>query len=287
MSIWKKFTVACGGFALLSAAFYLFCQWMAFAVMHADISKLQALKPFFNGEGIRDFRPYLWLLAVLSVSLAVSVIGKRFPAFCFVCSVLPMLTVSVMLELGCLYERPMLYVALCAVYALGSLWECVRLDREDGRRRGACGVCMTAVLAAAVSTALFLCPRWLAGASTAQAGQLKQALLTAVQAEADFSAFLSMAVLWGVSALLGWLLLDLHFVHAAVAVGGWFAVLVLLGKEAFPCCGALMAVSATVILIGRVVVMLSCAPCEEQAKPSKQHGFWRLFSNLKNKMRKN
>ncbi len=134
MGAFKRFCDFCSGIALFVACFFLFRAFMVFTP-DGDPSLREKLKLFFGENAWLDYRPYLWLVGLLALSLLVGVLARRLPSVGFAVAALPFLQALLMLRSGTLYERPMLYLLLTALPLVGNLFDAVTRDRDDGHHR--------------------------------------------------------------------------------------------------------------------------------------------------------
>lgn len=266
MSAFKKFTVGCGALSLLSAAFYVFFQFMAYSSLAGDFSKIAVLKRFFSVANHRDFRPYLCLMALLLISLTVSIALRRYPALCVAVSALPLAYAMVMLDSSRFYERPMLYVALCAVHWIGNLWEYACLARLDDRPGAATGAVPLALLTAALALYLYLCFRMPQAVLGERINFLEQTLLDALSKGADLAVCLRPTWIYAGLACIGFFLRELPMLQAALSVLPLIDVWVLFGAERLSPYGAALVTLATVYTIFCIVMTLSYSPRVEKRK---------------------
>ena len=258
MSVFKKFTDFCGGFAAFSAIFFLFAEFMEYSPKDEPESLLQKLKMFLSDEPQFEYRPYLLLIALLVGALVISLLLRKRPYLAFGVSVLPLAYAISMLDYGQIYEYPMLYVVLGAFFAMGNLWECVCLDREDGRQRSSLAVSLACALIAILSLAIYLRAGALIDVPMAEAKFFDRTLILAIGQNESFVIYRTVAIVFAVLCVIGFLLWELHYLNAIVAAVMMGYVLVLWCTDAFSVYGAVLPTCAVAIAIARGVVMLSC-----------------------------
>ncbi len=134
MGAFKRFTDFCTGIALFVSSFFLFREFMAYSP-DGDPSTREKIKLFFSENAWRDYRPYLWLVGLLALSLFIGIVAKRLPSLGFAFATLPFLHALVMFRDGNLYERPMLYLLLTILPLAGNLFDALSRDADDGRHR--------------------------------------------------------------------------------------------------------------------------------------------------------
>lgn len=266
MSAFKKFTDFCGGFAAFAAIFYLFREFMPFKPKEDPVSLIQKVKLFFSDEPQFEYRPYLLLILFLVLSVLVSLIFHRLPYVAFPVSLLPLARSFDMLEREEIYERAMFYVVLAVLHAFGILWECVRRDREDGRQRSALALNLGAATVALVSFLIFMRPRALVGTELTEVRFFDRILLQAMLQGESFAIFQTMAVVFLVTCAVGFLLWELHYLQAAFAIGVAFFTVLQWSMGSFAVYGSVLPTMAVSLAIGRIVVMLSCAPSRRKRR---------------------
>ena len=134
MGSFKRFTDFCGGIALFVASFFLFREYMAYTP-DGEPALREKIKLFLSETAWRDYRPYLWLVGLLALSLLVGIVLRRLPSVCFAFVALPFLHALWMFRDGTLYERPMLYLLFTLLPLAGNLFDALSRDAEDGRHR--------------------------------------------------------------------------------------------------------------------------------------------------------
>lgn len=266
MSVFKKFTDFCGGIAAFSAIFYLFREFMSFQPRDEVESLIQKLKLFLSDEPQLEYRPYLLLILLFLVSLTLSLIFHRLPYLAFPVSLLPLACATDMLSRKEIYEYPMLYVILGALHTFGILWECIRRDREDLRQRSALALNLGDALVAGVSFLIWSRPRVLEGVTPTEAKFFDRIPMYALQKGESFAVFKTAAIVFLVLGLIGFLLWELHYLHALFAIGASVYMLVLLARESFAVYATALPTLAIALAVGRLAVMLSCKPSERKMK---------------------
>lgn len=263
MSAIKKFSVFCGGFAAFSAAIYLFGQFMSYDPrVEEELSILDRFKMFLSREPVKDYYLYLMLLGLLLLTLALSLIFRKHPWIGFAASILPLLRLMSMFSSEKLYERPMLYVLLCVVQSAGLLYECIRMDRADGKRRAAFGTDLVALIG------ILLCFYTVAQAeivatldpSTLPDLSFFQQKLYFHLEDADLSVFYRPAIALGATLILRWILRDVYFLDAVLAVVPAVYSIWLFNTEAFPFHGILFVTLTVIYAIARIAIAISCPP---------------------------
>lgn len=266
MSAFKKFTDFCGGLAAFAAIFYLFREFMSFKPKEEPESLLAKVKLFFSDEPQFEYRPYLMLIVLLLLSLFVSLIAHRLPYVAFPVSLLPLARALDMLEREEIYERAMFYVVLSALHVFGILWECVRRDREDRRQRSALALNLGAATVALVSFLIFMRPRALVGTELTEVKFFDRIPLQAMMQGESFVIFRTMAIVFLAVCAVGFLLWELHYVQAAIAIGVAFFAVIRWSMGDFAVYASVLPTMAVSLAVGRIVVMLSCAPSRRKER---------------------
>ncbi|MBO5203508.1 MAG: hypothetical protein J6B72_02720 [Clostridia bacterium] len=150
MSYFKKFADFCSGFAAFTALIYLFRQYMTFTPHEETEGSLEKLKQFFSKTDEYDNL----LLLILALFFVASVLSSRLFAkrlsFIPVVTALPPLLLAVdMIKAEYIKEYPMLYVLFGALGVMAAIYECVRMDRADSKRRSAIAVKVVSLFTAA------------------------------------------------------------------------------------------------------------------------------------------
>lgn len=260
MSAIKKFTDFCGGFALFSAIIYLFCQFMAFdPKTEEELSTLGKLKVFFSPQAPRDYYLYLLLLALLVLSLTASLILRKHPQFAFALSTLPLIWIMILFDSERLYERPLLYIILCSIHSMGLLYECIRMDREDRRRRSAFATDLMGMIGALACILLILRAKALEGAEYADLRFFDLKIYFNLE-DADLMIFLRPAVAIAITVLARLIWRDLYYLDAILAVVPAVYSIWLWNTERFPFHGILPVTVTVIYALARIAVMLSCRP---------------------------
>ncbi len=265
MKLFKKFTDFCGGFAAASAIIYLFCQFMLFSPRE-ELSILGKIKLFLGDGTLRDYRAYLLLVILLALSLLGGLIFKKYPALSFGLSLLPLVRVISMVSEGRFYERPMLYLILTLIYAVGGLANAIGADREEAGVRGAKGADLASLVTAGVAIYIPFRIESLTSIPEEEAkldffDALIRNLGMSAEAEGvapDLSFFITVAILLLLPVLVSLLLRDLHFITASLS-------LIPLGYTLFhwlgggiPVHGNLIAIMVLFTTACRFAVMLCC-----------------------------
>ena len=260
MGYFKKFTDFCAGFAAFSALMYLFREFMAYTPKGEEpVGLREKLDRFLSAEPIRDYDFYLPLIALLLLSLILSLLLKKRPYLSFAVSLLPLSYTLLLFTEGHLYERPMLYVILSALHTAGSLIACILEDREDRGRRGALALDLGCLVTAGLCARVLLWSPDQIGEETERIPLFDQILLQASEG-ADRSVFLAVAIILTASVLLRLLWRDLYFLDAALAILPTAWVLLRFFGGEIPFFGALLSALCALCAIGRITVMLCCKP---------------------------
>ena len=259
MSYFKRFTDCCAGFALFSALMYLFTQFMAYTPKE-EVSSLEKLKLFFSDAPTKDYKYYLPLIGLMALSLLVSLIFHRLPQVTFAVSLLPMLRLVSMYHSEKVYERPMLYFILGGLHIVGCLGECVRRDRIDRHRRSAFAVDLAGLLTAGFCLYLYRVAPTIATGDPYELSFFERKIYYGM-ADAPVLTFLWVtALLFAVLVLLRWLLRDLYYLDALLAIGPACYLIYLWYADRIPFHGDCIVTLAVIYAVARIIVMISCKP---------------------------
>ena len=130
----KKFCDFLAFFALFWLGVFIFRKFMPYNPTGIE-SKIEKLKHFFSKDNYTDYRPYLWLIGLLVLSLAAGRLFARFPAITLAMSALPFIQALSMYLDNKLYEWTAIYLTLCFMPVIGAAADAIYLDRNDGKRR--------------------------------------------------------------------------------------------------------------------------------------------------------
>ena len=219
MNYFKRFSDFCAVFAISAAAIYTLRKFMSFNPADAE-GMVEKLKLFFSKDYYRDYRSYIVLITLLTVSLVVGAVLERFPYVGFALSLAPMLQILLMFGDGKLYERPMLYVILGIAHVLGNIVHSLYLDRADGKRRAFICVNLGGITLSALGLWVWNRAKELSlldEEAAAELGTWDSAILAGVEDGAQsITLKLSLMILVGIAISI--ILRDVYFIDAAVAV---------------------------------------------------------------------
>lgn len=134
MTYIKRFTDLCAAFEGAVLLVYIIRRFMTVQPVE-ELSLLGKLKFLMAPETLGNLRLYVLLLITLVCSFAIGRLLARFPALCFPVSLVPLCLALLMVEMGAIVERPMLYVIFGILHAMGNVLDALGRDRADGRRR--------------------------------------------------------------------------------------------------------------------------------------------------------
>ncbi len=217
MNYYKRFTDFCAGFAAFAALIYLLRSFMPFSPEEAEgIS--QKLKLFFE-RGNSNHRAYLVLIALLAISVTVSLIFERLPYISFAVSHLPFLHMIFMLDRGTMQDDPMIYLLLVSLHLSGNILYAIGLDRADGKRRAficanVCGAMIFALAMLVKRTAELIAP--LTEDEIRERGSFALEIFGGLEGGAD-KLIMRIAVIALVSVAISFVLRDIYFIDAACA----------------------------------------------------------------------
>lgn len=258
MGYFKKFTDFCCGFAAFSAIVYLLREFMAYSPKEVE-STLEKLKMFLSTSPSKDYRLYPPLIGLMLLSLTVSLTLRKFPSLPFAVSILPLLRIIFMYNDEKLYERPMLYVILCALHCLGCFLACVQRDRADRRRRSAFGADLVGLMLCGFCLYLLRFAPTVSAIDLFELTPFQKPIYFGLEG-ADLTVFRTIAAAVGATVLLRWLLRDLYYLDALCAVAFSAYGIYLWNSDRIPFHGDILVTFAVIYAAARLIVMLSCKP---------------------------
>jgi len=260
MGYFKRFGDVCALFAAFSAFMYVFCQYMAYD-FDEIVGTTEKLKYFFSNSPRKDYRFYLTLILLLLVSFIISTVFHKLPFLTLAAAALPIIQIVAMYDSERLYERPMLYLVLASVHAVGCLYECIRRDREDRGRRGAIATDLLGIVIVGFCLYVLYTSRGIANIEFENISLLELLLYNAFYLQTpDLSVFKYFAICYGVLAVLRMIWRDLYYVDAILSVFPFVASIYLWNSGKFAVFGS-VAVSLTLMYaVSRISVMLCCKP---------------------------
>lgn len=260
MGHFKRFGDFFSAFGAFSAIMYLFCQYMAF-----DFKELEGitekLKYFFSNEPRKDYRFYLPLVALFILSFVLSTALHKYPQLTLAVSVLPMIQVIAMLDAGKLYERPMLYVIAASVHICGCLYECIRRDREDRRRRAAIATDLLGLCAVGFCAYVLISSKDILELDHQKANIFESLLYQEFAYEPpELTVFKYAAVSFGVLVALRLALRDLYYLDALLSLVPFVGLVYFWNSGKIDVFGSVLTALALIYAAARLSVMLLCRP---------------------------
>lgn len=158
MRYFKRFADFCTGFALFSAIIYLFREFMSNNFGEEELKITEKLKLFFDKSAELDNFMMLLLIGFFALSLAASCVFSKLPYISTLFSVPPLVLCMDMIKSERIEEYPLMYVILSSMGILGSVFESLRRDSEDGKCRAALGNALVSALTS--SSCFFIYFKW-------------------------------------------------------------------------------------------------------------------------------
>ncbi len=271
MSYFKKFTNFCAGFAAFSALAYVFFKFMEYTPRDKADELLgikQKLKLFFDATAVEeDYRLYLLLVGSLLFSVAIACLLKKLPAISFAASLLPLSLIATMIADGKIAEHPMLYLLLATLHTAGTLYECIRYDRENGTHKAHLAVNLSSTLAALGTLFLWRSAKDFFPVPNPHYSYLEQKIHDSFLLKEDPSILWKIALLLLVTVLLSLLFRDIYFLDAAIALIPAAWMIPKYFAEEIPICAEFLVTLVTVNLLARIALMLSLPPKKEKNIP--------------------
>ena len=230
MGYLKRFSDLTGGIAAFFATVFLFGKYMEVDPEKVSEGKSK-LEWFFSSDNTKEYRQYLVLIALIVLTIAVSIILKKYPAASLVISVLPMCQSMSMLFRGQFYEFAHFYVAVCALMFGGHLYEAFAADKENGSRQaviatrviGALGALLATVSVFASKTATKFSDPMIDDVISKENSKVMSDLkpfgflLSSAAPEKEVSVLISIALVFAACVIIGVLLRKIYFIDAMLA----------------------------------------------------------------------
>ena len=264
MTYFKKFTDFCTGFAAFSVLMYLFCEFMAYSPRDKEGELLGAkekLGLFFDTAKVsKDYRVLLLLILLLLLSITVACLARKLPALSFVTSLLPLSFALTLYADGKLYEHAVLLLLLLILSPIGALYDCLSQDREDTRHRAHLAINLSCILGAFGVLFVYFTAENFAPTPMKKFNYFDQKLYESYLLKEEYSILWQLALLFLLTVLLSFLLRELYFLDAIIALipAGW--ILVRYATDGLPVCGELLLTLALVNLLTRIAIMLFGLP---------------------------
>ena len=216
MSNFRKFTEFCAGIAAFAAIMYMFRQFMAFDFEKIEYMK-EKIKYFFSTEPSKDYRPYILLALLFTLSITVSLIFKRRPEIAFFFSALPLFYTIYLYDASKIYERPMLYVCLSIIEITGNVYDSLALSRKN---RKSISPLVTALISCALPIFVCLIMLWrlkeIDGVALNLLYPFDQSLALYAP-EYDMSLLNRIAIMYGALLIISLVLRGVHFIPLALS----------------------------------------------------------------------
>ncbi len=278
MSYFKKFGDFCSGFTCFIILIYLFRTFMKLKPTEEEVGLVGKLKEFLSVESAYDKRLAAVLVIMLVLSVAAGMLFKKLPYICAVFSLPPLLLAVDMVKSEYIKDYPVLCLLLLGIAFVACVFECVRLDRADGRRRTClCGALISGGLAAYLWWLYDKAQRLLAAEAleveveeiakqTAELGE-KVDKFARFNSEILFGAedmnikiLAVLASVYAVLALVGLLLRDIYFVDAVLVLPPTVALIYFWSAEKITFHEEVMVTFAVAVLAARIIPAFSgCA----------------------------
>lgn len=257
----KRFGDFCAGFAVFAALLFLFREFMIFRPTEVDAEGIkEKLTLFFSRDPIQGYGLYLILIALLLLSVTLSLLLKRAPAASFGVSLLPLSYTVLLFTQNKLYERPALYLILSLLHTASLLFVCVQSDRQDrGRRAALCGD-LACLFLVGLCLRIILRAPFVIRHAWSELLLFERQMYAPLLQGASLWIFGACAATYAALALLRFLWRDLYFLDAALSVPPAFLLICLYCAEGIPFHGGLLVFLAVLCALIRLTVMLLCKP---------------------------
>ena len=258
MKYCKRVTDFFAGFTAFSAIMYLFCEYMKYNFNDIE-STTDKLKHFFSHEPTKDYRFYLSLIALLILSCVVSIVFDKFPVVTLAVSALPMIQIIAMFDADKIYDRPMLYILPTAIHMGGCLFECIRRDRIDRKRRAAIATDLLALTVILFCIYVFHIVKTLPELEFKDLNFFEHSLYY-IYKDIDLTVFKNVAICYAVLAVIRLILRDLYYVDAILSVIPFVLIMRAWYTEGIPVFATSLVMLSVTYMIARFSIMLFCKP---------------------------
>ena len=218
MSYFKKFSDFCSGFCAFMALIYLFRQFMSFDPKDDELGMLDKVKMFFSKTAEYDNLLLLWLIFFCVTAVLIGRIAARLPYVSLLATVPPMLLTVDMVKSSYIKEYPLLYVLLGAIAVIGAVFECVRMDKADGKRRSAWAGNLVSLFSAAFF--LWIYKKTEAVTAVGNASELNNFDYEIYRhaPDMDVKLLMTFAMIFAATVLVSLLLSDVYFIHGIISI---------------------------------------------------------------------
>ncbi len=225
MSYFRKFGSFCAGLTCFIMSIYLFRTFMTFEPEAEDAGAVDKLKEFLSLDINYGNRLAAVLVIMLVLCVASGVLLKRLPFVCPVFSLPPLLLTVDMVRDGYIVDYPILCVLLLCIEFVSCVFECVRLDKADGKRRAAWCADIATVGFAAFLMRLYSLgkmyektdyPMYDESGAEILISRFDSELLSTEPT--DLKIFIALAAVYAVAVLVSLLLPDIYFIGGVLAL---------------------------------------------------------------------
>lgn len=227
MSYFRKFSDFCSGFSAFMTLIYLFRQFMVFSFADEVEGIREKLKMFFSKEEQYVNHLLLILAALCILSVIMGRVFARYPHISLVFTAFPVVMMAHMIRAEYIKEYPLLHMLLGCLAVAGAVYECVRRDRLDGKRRSAFGGNIVSLSVAAFclwiyrrgQTVVMLSETVVEEAEeeTAVVSLFDRQILSGMESM-DMKIFWQFAAVFGALVLISLWLSDIYFIHGILAI---------------------------------------------------------------------
>ncbi len=258
MSYFKKFTALCSGFAAFMTAIYMFRRFMMLDKSEEEQGLLERIKLFVSKEEAYGMYLMLVLLIMLCICVGAGVIFKKLPYLTPIFALPPLLLTLDMIKEGYIEDYPILQLLLTALGFIGCIYECVYMDRADGRHRAAwcadiicIGFSVFLIYLYRKSQALSL----LEAEARAEVNKFDGEILAGAS-EMNMGILLVFAALYLLLTVVSFILKDVYFIDACLTVAPTAVLAYLWSAEMLTFHQELTVSFAVACLVSRLIPML-------------------------------
>ena len=264
MSYYKRFTDFCAGFAAFTSFMFVLVGFLGYdfekATTETPIETMtQKLDYFFSLIPKERYVFFLMLTILFVISLTVSLIFHRYPQFTLAISLLPLIQTFIMFDANLITERPMLYVILGVAHSTGCLYECIRLDRKDRKRRAAFATDLLAYTIVGFSVYVIIAEGGLATLEFENLNIVQFLLYQLFKEQSgNFSIFTYIAVAYAILGIIRPIIKDIYYIDAILSVIPLALIIIFWSAGEIPIFGSALFLLASAYAISRFSIMLTC-----------------------------
>ncbi len=264
MSYVKRFTDFCAGFASFSALMFVLIGFLDydFTSVSADVppeTMIEKLKYFFSFSPKVHYCFFLTLAILFAITTVVSIVFQKLPHLTLAVSILPLIQTVIMFDANMISTRPMLYIILGTAHVCGCLFECIRLDRRDKKRRAAFATDLLAYTIVAFCLYVLLTSGQLSTMEYKDLNIVEFMMYQLVKGkDVSLSIFIYVAICYAVMAIIRAFLKNLYYIDAILSTIPLALIILFWCTDKIPVFGSVLFLVAGVYAVSRIAIALTC-----------------------------